>query len=113
MTAELEKRTHAFEMRCYRKLLNIPYKDHVTNVRRNSQTAIEKYDFLLTLVIKRKLRWFSHISMSTGLANTIPQGTVQGKEEKVDRRRGGKTMLRTGQGWTLQLMTGLGGKGLL
>ena len=31
MTAELDKRTQAFEMRCYRRLLNISYKDHVTN----------------------------------------------------------------------------------
>ena len=31
LTAELEKRTQTFEMRCYRKLLNISYKDHVTN----------------------------------------------------------------------------------
>ena len=31
LTAELAKRTQAFEMRCYRRLLNILYKDHVTN----------------------------------------------------------------------------------
>ena len=31
LTAELEKRTQAFEMRCYRKLLNIAYKDQITN----------------------------------------------------------------------------------
>ena len=31
LTAELEKRTQAFEMRCYRRLLNISYYDHVTN----------------------------------------------------------------------------------
>ena len=31
LTAELEKRTQAFEMRCYRRLLNISYKYHVTN----------------------------------------------------------------------------------
>ena len=30
LTTELEKRMQAFEMRCYRKLLNISYKDHVT-----------------------------------------------------------------------------------
>ena len=30
LTAELEKRTQAFEMRCYWRLLNISYKDHVT-----------------------------------------------------------------------------------
>ena len=57
-TAELEKRTQAFEMRCYRRLLNILYKDHVTDeeVRRKSQAAIGEYDELLTLVKKRKLR---------------------------------------------------------
>ena len=32
LTVELlEKRTQAFEMKCYRRLLNISYKDHVTN----------------------------------------------------------------------------------
>ena len=42
LTAELEKRTQAFEMRCYRRLLNSSYKDHVTNeeVRRQIQAAI-------------------------------------------------------------------------
>ena len=42
LTAELEKSTQAFEMRCYRRLLNISYKDHVTNeeIRRKIQTAI-------------------------------------------------------------------------
>ena len=39
LTAELEKRTQAFEMRCYRRLLNVSYKDQVTNddVRRSKQ----------------------------------------------------------------------------
>ena len=31
MAAELERRTQAVEMRCYRKILNITYKDHVAN----------------------------------------------------------------------------------
>ena len=93
LTAELEKRTQAFEMRCYRMLLNISYKDHVTNeeVCRKIQAAIGKYDELLTLVKKRKLRWFGHVSRSSGLAKTILQGTLKGKKE-ADRRRGGKTI---------------------
>ena len=54
LTAELEKRTQAFEMRCYRRLLNISYKDHVTNeeVHRKIQSAVRKNDELLTLVKK-------------------------------------------------------------
>ena len=57
LTAELEKRMQAFEMRCFRRLLNISYKDHVTNeeVHRKIQAAIGEYDELLTLVKKRKL----------------------------------------------------------
>ena len=44
--------------------------------------------------------------------------SAKAKEKKVDRRRDGKIILRSGQGWTLlaqlgQLKTGLGGKGLL
>ena len=31
LTAELEKKIQAFEMRCYRRVLNISYKDHVTS----------------------------------------------------------------------------------
>ena len=42
LTAELKKRTQAFEMRCYRKLLNISHKDHVINeeVRKKIQASI-------------------------------------------------------------------------
>ena len=66
----------AFVMRCYQRLFNISYKDHVTNkeVCRKIQAAIEEYDTLLTLVKKWKLRWFGHISKSSGLAKTILQG---------------------------------------
>ena len=84
LTAELEKRTQAFEMRCYRRLLNISYEDHVTSeeVRRKIQVAIGDYDELLTLVKKRKLRWFGHVSRSSGLAKTILQGTWKRKKKK-------------------------------
>ena len=31
LTAELQRRIQAMEMRCYRKILHISYKDHVTD----------------------------------------------------------------------------------
>ena len=48
----------------------INYKDHVTNeeVPRKIKAAIGEYDELLTLVKKRQLRWFGHVSRSAGLA---------------------------------------------
>ena len=89
LTAELEKRMQAFEMRCYWRLLNIPYKDHVTNeeIRRKIQAAIGEYNELLTLVKKWKLRWFGHVSRSSGLAKTILQGTVKGKRRGKWKKR--------------------------
>ena len=59
--------------------------NHVTNeeVRNRIQNAIGVHDDLLTMVKKRKLKWYGHISRSSGMAKTILQGTVKGA-----RRRG-------------------------
>ena len=80
LTAELEKRMQAFDMKCYQKLLNIWYKDHVTNedVLKKIQAAIGECDAYLTLAKKQKLRWFGHISRSFELAKTTLQGTMTG-----------------------------------
>ena len=77
------------EMRCYRKLLRILYKDHVSNedVRAKIQQAIGPHEDL-TIVKRRKLQWYGLISRSSGLAKTILQGTVKGEEDKADRGRG-------------------------
>ena len=50
LTAELEKRKQVFKMRCYRRLLNTSYKDHVANeeVCEKTQAAIGFNDELLT-----------------------------------------------------------------
>ena len=55
---------------------------------------------------KRKLRWFGHISRSSGLAKTILRALCKRKEAKIDRRRGGKTILRSGKVWTLLAQLG-------
>ena len=85
----LEKRTHAIEMRCCRRLLNISYKNHVTNeeVHRKIQAAFGKHEEFLTSVKTRKLRWFGHILRSSGLAKTILQGTVPGKNRKSRQKK--------------------------
>lgn len=82
-TAELEKRTYAFEMRCCRRLLNIWYKDHVTyeEVCRKIHAAIEDYDELPTMVNKRILSRVSHISRSSGRSKENSSGHSEGKEE--------------------------------
>ena len=80
LTAELQRRIKAMEMRCSRKILHISYKDHVTNeeIRVKIQQGIEPHEDLLTIVKRRKLQWYGHSSRSSGLAKTILQGTVKG-----------------------------------
>ena len=62
------------EMKCYRKTLRISYKDHVANkeIRVKIKQAIGPHEDLLTIVKRRKLQWYGHISRSSGLAKTIP-----------------------------------------
>ena len=96
LTAELERRIQFLEMRCYRRILNISYKDHITNeeVRSQVRALVGPYEELLTTVKKRKLRWYGHVSRSSGLAKTILQGTVNGTRRRGRQR---KIMSRSGQ----------------
>ena len=77
------------EMRCYRKILRISYKEHVTNeeVRAKIQQAIGPHEDLLTIVKRRKLQWYGHVSRSSGLAKTILQGTVKGGRRQGRQRK--------------------------
>ena len=59
-------------MRYYRKILRISYKDHVTNEEGHAkiQQAVEPHE-ALTIVKRRKLQWYGHVSRLSGLAKTI------------------------------------------
>ena len=90
LTAELQARIQGMEMRLYRKILHISYKDHVTNkeVRAKIQQAIGPHGDLLTIVKRRKLQLYGHVSRSSGLAKTILQGTVkEGRRQGRQRKR--------------------------
>ena len=66
----------------------ILYKDDVTNegVCAKIQQAIGPHEDLLTIVKRRRLQWYAHVSRSSGLAKTILQGTVKG-EGRYGRQR--------------------------
>ena len=89
LTAKLQRRIQAMEMRCYRKTLHISYKDHVTNqeVRAKIQQAIGPHEDLLTIVKRRKLQWYGYVARSSGLAKTILQGTVRGGRRQGKQRK--------------------------
>ena len=100
LTAELQRRIQAMEMRCYGKILNISYKNHVTNeeVRAKIQQAIGLH-----------WSWPSYRDANCGGMDMSPVHQVWPKpsckaqwkgEDKADRGRGGKTTSGNGQAWS-------------
>ena len=87
------------EMRCYRKTLHISPKNHVTNeeVRAKIQQAIGPHEDLLTIVKRRRLLWYGHVSHSSGLAKPILQGTVKGGRRQGRQRKRWENNIRE---WT-------------
>ena len=78
----------AFEIRCHQRLLDFSYKNNVTNenVCRKIQAITGENDELLTtevMVQKWKLRWYSHISRSSGLAKIFLQCTLKGNRRRA------------------------------
>ena len=100
LTADILKKLQATEMRCFRKLLGISYRDHITNdaVRDRIRQAIRPHDDILATVKKRKLKWFGHVSRSSGLAKTILQGTVQGGRRRDRQKKRWENNIAEGRG---------------
>ena len=70
-------------------IIIISYKDHVTDeeVCATIQQAIGPHEDLLTIVKRRKLQWYEHVSRSSRLAKTILQGTVKGGRRQGRQRK--------------------------
>ena len=85
------------KMSCHRKKVHITYKDHVTDkeVRSKIKQAIRPHEDLPTIVKRRKLQCYGHVSRSSGLAK---QGTVKGgrRQGRQKKRREGNIRERTG-----------------
>ena len=77
ITADIERRIQTLEMRCFRKLLGISYRDHKSyeKVKARIRNVIRPYEDLLTSVKRRKLKWYRYVTRSSGLAKTILQAT--------------------------------------
>ena len=54
-----KRKLHAFEMRCYRRILKVNWKDMIRN--EDIRKRISKEETILDVIKKRKLRLFGHI----------------------------------------------------
>ena len=107
ITADIERRMHALKMRCFYKLLGISYRDYITNgeVKARIGNTIGPYGEPLTSVKRRKLKWYGHVTLSSGLAKTILQGTVQGGRRRGRQRKRWEDNIKewTGLEWNIIL----------
>ena len=107
LAADIERRIQAMEMRCFRKLLGILYRDQITTkeVKARIENATGPYEDLLTSVKRIKLRWHGHVTRSSGLTKTVLQGTVQGGRRRGRQRKRWEdnNKVWTGLPWNIML----------
>ena len=100
LTAEIERKIQTVEMRSFRCLPGISYKDHITHeeVRSRIRKAIGPYEELLSTLKRRKMKWYGHVTRALGLAKTVFQGTVRGGRRKGRQRKRWEDTIRD---WTV------------
>ena len=86
----LQNTTHLMQRPCYQQLNK--------EVRAKIQQAIGPHKDLLTIVKRRKLQWYDHVSRSSGLAKTVLQGTVKGGRRQGRQRKKWENIIRESTG---------------
>ena len=79
------------EMRCYRKILRISYKDHATNgeVCAKIQQAIGPHKDFLTTVKKCRLQWYGLLFIRSG-QNHLARHRERGKKTRQTQEEVGR-----------------------
>ena len=101
-------------MRCYRKILRISYKDHVTSkeVRAKIQQAIRPHKDLLTIVKRCKLQWYGHVFRSSGVAKKhLARLSERGKKTRQTEEEVGRQHLGMDSPGVWQVSEGSGEQG--
>ena len=98
ITADIERRIQALEMRCFLKLFDIAYRDYITSeeVKARIGNAIRPYEDLLTTVKRRKLKCMGtpHDHLDWPRLSYTEQ--FKEEDEEADRRNDGKTTSKSG-----------------
>jgi len=84
---EVIRKIRAFENWCYRRILRISWKDHVTNEMVEQRMGCQMK--LATRLCQRKARFAGHImrGSSGGLASLVIEGTIEGTRGRGRPRR--------------------------
>ena len=79
-----KKKISVFETNAFRRILQISYREHKTNVfvRAEIEKRIGHNTALLDIVLQRKLSFYGHISRHNNLCRTIMKGYVEGNRNR-------------------------------
>ena len=81
-----EKRIDAFEMKCYRKVLRIPWTEKASNASVLISIGLKDCQ-LMRYIKKQKLSYFGHIKRHESIEKTIMEGACEGKRSRGRPRR--------------------------
>ena len=102
LTVDLQ-RIRTMEISCYRKILRISYKDRTKEeICAEIQQAIGTYGDLLTIVKRRKLKWYGHVFrfIRSG-QNHLARHSRRGKKTRQTEKEVGRQQTSgNGQAWS-------------
>ena len=87
ISKQAEKRINAFENKCYRRILRVPWTDKRTNVSIREQLHIKEETELLNAIKKHKMKYFGHVKRHDCLEKDIFEGIIEGKRGRGRPRR--------------------------
>ena len=89
LLADSEKRIQAFENKCMRQLLLVPYLEHKTIdwVRSKINFLVGPQEPLPATLKRWILAWFGHVTCHSSLSETILQGTLEGGQRRGRKRK--------------------------
>ena len=84
---EAEKKINVFEMRCYKRMLRIPWTAKRTHVSIRKQLGNIPENWLQDAIVRGKLKYFGHVKRHDCLERDIYEGIVEGKRGRGRPKR--------------------------
>ena len=102
--ADEQRKLEAFENKCFRRMLRVSYVEHRTNasIREEIEHHVGAQEPLMSLVKKKKLKWFGHVTRHDSISRDILQGTVEGRRPRGKSRKCWMDNIREWTGLTIR-----------
>eukprot|EP00794_Sanderia_malayensis_P016388 gene16388-biopygen12078 len=95
----------AFEMKCYRKMLKITWREKKTNEfvwRKVTEVLGERPESVVEIIKRRKLKYYGHQTRKQAQAKVIIEGRVEGRRERGRPRRQWEDDLKQWSGCSME-----------